>query len=67
MVALRRGLLIIFVLAVPAILTGLLYYGTLALLAATNRVIDPDYVKSAAGVEFAVFTFIAILEARGRW
>ena len=67
MLALKRLLLVIFVLAAPVILTGLLYLGTGALLAATNRVIDPQIVQYAAAIEFAVFFFIAVLEARSRW
>ena len=67
MLALKRLLLVIFVLAAPMILTGLLYLGTNALLAATNRVIDPQIVQYAAAAEFAVFLFIAALEARSRW
>mgnify|MGYP001548460056 CR=1 FL=1 len=67
MLALKRLLLIIFVLAAPAILTYLLYFVTTALLAATNRVIDPQIVRLAAMVEFAAFFFVAILEAKDRW
>jgi hypothetical protein len=67
MLALKRLMLVIFVLAAPPILTALLYYGTFALLAATNRVIDPQIVQYAAVGEFVVFFFVAILEARSRW
>lgn len=67
MLALKRLVLVIFVLAAPPILTALLYYGTFALLAATNRVIDPQIVQYAAVGEFVVFFFVAILEARSRW
>jgi hypothetical protein len=67
MLALKRLLLVIFVLAAPPIMTGLLYLGTNALLAATNRVIDPQIVYYAAAIEFVAFFFIAILEARSRW
>ncbi len=67
MLALKRVVLVIFVLVAPVILAGLLYYGTVALLAATNRVIDPNIITYAAVVEFAAFLFIAILEARSRW
>jgi hypothetical protein len=67
MLALKRLILVIFVLAAPPILTGILYYGTYALLAAANRVIDPQIVQYAAVGEFAVFFFVAILEARSRW
>jgi hypothetical protein len=67
MLALKRLLLVIFVLTIPAALTGLLYWGTGALLAATNRVIDPEIIRLAAMLEFAAFSFVAILEARDRW
>jgi len=67
MLALKRLLLVIFVLTMPVILTGLLYLGTNALLAATNRVIDPEIIRYAAAIEFVVFFFIAVLEAKGRW
>lgn len=67
MLALRRLLLVIFVLVVPPLLTGLLYLGTTALLAATNRVIDPEIIRYAAAIEFVVFFFIAVLEVKGRW
>ena len=67
MLALKRLLLVIFVLATPPILTGLLYVGTTTLLAATNRVIDPQVIQYAAVTEFVVFFFAAILEAKSRW
>jgi hypothetical protein len=67
MLALKRLLLVIFVLAAPPIMTGLLYLGTNALLAATNRVVDPQIVYYAAAIEFVAFFFISILEARSRW
>ena len=67
MLALKRALLVIFVLTIPAALTALLYWGTGALLAATNRVIDPDIIRLAAILEFAAFSFVAMLEARDRW
>jgi hypothetical protein len=67
MLALRRAMLVIFVLVVPVILTALLYYGTFALLAATNRVIDRHIVDLLAYGEFAAFFLVALLEARSRW
>jgi hypothetical protein len=67
MLALKRLALVIFVLAGPALLTVLLYWATGALLAATNRVIDPQIVRLAAIVEFAAFFFVAVLEAKDRW
>jgi hypothetical protein len=67
MLALKRLVLVIFVLAVTVVLTALLYYSTFALLAATNRVIDPQIVQYAAVGEFAIFFFVAMLEARSRW
>lgn len=67
MLALKRLMLAIFVLATPVVLTGLLYLATNALLAATNRVIDPQVVQYAAAIEFVVFFLIALSEARSRW
>jgi hypothetical protein len=67
MLALKRLLLVIFVLTMPALLTALVYWGTGALLAATNRVIDPEIIRLAAILEFAAFSFVAVLEARDRW
>jgi len=67
MLALKRLLLVIFVLTTPFVLTGLLYWGTNALLAATNRVIDPQILRAAAVIEFIVFLLVAILEAKDRW
>ncbi|HEX3808130.1 MAG TPA: hypothetical protein VHW02_00395 [Rhizomicrobium sp.] len=67
MLALKRLLLIVFVLATPPVLTILLYHGTNALLAATNRVIDPQIVQGAAVAEFFIFLLIAFLEAKNRW
>jgi hypothetical protein len=67
MLALKRLLLVILVLVIPAAMTALLYWGTGALLAATNRVIDPQIVRLAAMVEFAAFLFVGVLEAKDRW
>jgi len=67
MLALKRALLVIFVLAMPLVLTALLYWGTDALLIATNRVIDPEIIRVAAAVEFAAFLLVAVMEARDRW
>jgi hypothetical protein len=67
MLALKRLLLVIFVLVGPPLLTALLYWGTGALLIGTNRVIDPEIVRLAAGVEFMAFLLVAVLEAKDRW
>jgi hypothetical protein len=67
MLALKRLLLVIFVLVAPIVMTAALNIGAKALLAATNRVIDPQILQDAAIVEFVVFFFVAILEARARW
>ena len=67
MLALKRVLLVIFVLMAPPLLTTLLYWGTGALLIATNRVIDPETIRLAAGVEFMAFLLVAVLEAKDRW
>lgn len=63
----RRFVLILFVLVAPAAMTAAMYYGTQYLLTATSRTIDPQVIQYAAIVEFVVFTWVAILEARARW
>jgi hypothetical protein len=67
MLALKRLWLIIFVLVAPLLMTALLNWTARALLAATNRVIDPQILGYAAVAEFAIFFFVAILEAKSRW
>ena len=67
MLALKRLWLIIFVLVAPVFMTVLLNWATRALLAATNRVIDPQILQYAAITEFAIFFFVAFLEAKNRW
>lgn len=63
----RRASLIGFVLVVPAIMTWALYLGTIMLLHATNRVIDPQVLWYAAAIELPVFFLFAVLEAKNRW
>ncbi|MBI3677247.1 MAG: hypothetical protein HY243_11610 [Proteobacteria bacterium] len=63
----RRLGLILFVLVAPAALTWLMYRGSVFVLAATSRTIDPEVLNYAAVIEFVVFTWVAILEARARW
>ena len=63
----RRMSLIGFVLLVPVIMTAALFFASLMLLHATNRVIDPQILWYAAAIELPVFLFFAVLEARGRW
>jgi len=67
MLALKRLLLVIFVLVGPVLLTALLWWGTNALLAATNRVIDPQILRAAAVIELVLFFLVAVQEAKGRW
>ena len=67
MLALKRLLLVIFVLIVPAAVSMGVYFGSLALLAATNRVIDPEIVQVVALVGFGAFLILAVLEAKDRW
>jgi O-antigen/teichoic acid export membrane protein len=67
MVALKRVVLVILVLLAPAALTLLLDMGAIALLQATNRVVDPFYVKAVSVLAFGCFTFIGFLEAKARW
>lgn len=63
----RRASLIGFVLLVPATMTAALYFASVMLLHATNRVIDPQVLWYAAAIELPVFFFFAVLEAKGRW
>ncbi|MGN6147693.1 MAG: hypothetical protein ACTHPD_04060 [Rhizomicrobium sp.] len=67
MVALKRLGLVIFVLAFPPFTAVLLYFGSVALLAASNRVIDPQILRTAAMADWVAFTFFCLLEARNRW
>jgi hypothetical protein len=63
----RRLLLILLVVMVPALFTWLTFRGSQLLLAATSRTVDPQVLTYAAVTEFIVFTWVAILEARARW
>ncbi|MGH6872562.1 MAG: hypothetical protein ACREHE_13760 [Rhizomicrobium sp.] len=67
MVALKRVLIVILVLVVPAIITGLLYAGSVALLHATNRVIDPQTFHWISVGAYALLVVVAIADARERW
>jgi hypothetical protein len=67
MLVIRRASLIGFVLVVPVMMTAALYFGSIMLLHATNRVIDPQILWYAAAIELPVFFFFAALEAKGRW
>ena len=67
MLALKRLLLVIFVLVVPGLLTALLYVAANALLAATNRVIDPQIIDGAAVIEFGLFFVMSVMDAKNRW
>ena len=67
MVVLRRLLLTVLMLAVPAAMTALLYVATVYLLSATNRTIDPQVLHYAAIAEFAAFLFLMFLEVKNRW
>ena len=63
----RRASLIGFVLAVPPLMTAALYLASIALLHATQRVIDPQILWYAAAIELPVFLFFAVLEVKNRW
>ena len=67
MLALKRLGWVIFVLAFPPFTAVLLYFGAVALLHATNRVIDPQVLRTAALVDWVAFTFFCLLEAKNRW
>jgi hypothetical protein len=55
------------VLIVPVAMTAALYFGSVMLLHATQRVIDPQILWYAAAIELPVFFFFAVLEAKNRW
>ncbi|MGN6515218.1 MAG: hypothetical protein ACTHLR_05185 [Rhizomicrobium sp.] len=67
MLALKRLFLVIFVLGGPLAISAALYFGSLALLQATNRVIDPEIMQAVAVGGFAVFFLLAVYEAKARW
>jgi hypothetical protein len=67
MLALRRLWLVIFVLVTPPATAALLYYGSIALLAAANRVIDPQILRSAAIGDIVLFAVFCLWEAKNRW
>ncbi|HTQ13646.1 MAG TPA: hypothetical protein VMH86_07205 [Rhizomicrobium sp.] len=67
MVALKRLLIVILVLLVPAVITGLLDYLAVALLHATNRVIDPDTFHWVSAAAYVLILLVAIGDARERW
>ncbi|HEX3431819.1 MAG TPA: hypothetical protein VHT03_13140 [Rhizomicrobium sp.] len=64
---LRKLSLVGFVLALPPLMTAVLYLASVSLLHATQRVIDPQILWYAAAIELAVFFFFAVLEAKNRW
>jgi|GraSoiStandDraft_29_1057270.scaffolds.fasta_scaffold338184_2 uncharacterized membrane protein len=63
----RKMALTGFVVVVPVIMTAALYFASIMLLHATNRMIDPQILWYAAAIELPVFLFFAVLEAKGRW
>ena len=67
MVFLRRIFLLVIVLALPVAMVALFYIGTVFGLHATNRTIDPNVLRYSSMIEYVVFLFVAILEARNRW
>jgi hypothetical protein len=64
---LHRLSLVVFVLVAPPLLTAVFYIGSKYLLQATRRAIAPEVLWYAAAIEFAIFFFMAVLEARSRW
>jgi sterol desaturase/sphingolipid hydroxylase (fatty acid hydroxylase superfamily) len=67
MLVVKRLLIVVMVLVVPAVLTALSYEGAELVLLKTNRYIDPETIRLVTLVEFAIFFFIALLDARARW
>lgn len=67
MVFVRRISLLAFLLAVPFLLTWLLYRVSTYVLYATSRTIDPQILWYAAVVELLAFFFVAAMEVKDRW
>lgn len=67
MLFVRRLLIVIMVLVVPAVLTWLSYEAAVFILLKTHRFIDPHILRLVTAIEFVVFFFIALLDARARW
>lgn len=64
----RRLLLILMVLILPAVATWITYQVSLYVLQMTGRIIaDPQTLFYLTVGEFVLFTFGALLEARSRW
>jgi len=67
MLIVKRLLIVVMVLVVPAVLTGLSYEAAEFVLFKTNRYIDPETVRLVTMIELAIFFFVALLDARARW
>lgn len=64
----RRALLVLMVVTLPAVASWTLYHLSVWLLHATGRIVaDPQMLSWLTVGEFALFTFGALLEARSRW
>ncbi len=63
----KRILLIVAVLALPALFTWLITLLTIAIFAFAQRILSPQILVVLAGAEFTGFTLVAIIEARERW
>jgi type III secretory pathway component EscS len=63
----RRLLLIAIVLAAPVAAVAAIYFVSVAMLQATNRTIEPQVLHYSAVAEYAVFLFLAVIEAKNRW
>jgi len=67
MLIVKRLLIVVMVLVLPAVLTGLSYEAAEFVLFKTNRYIDPETIRLVTMIEFAIFFFVALLDARARW
>jgi hypothetical protein len=67
MVLVRRTLLIVMVLTLPAACAAGLYYLSLYMLEVTHRVANNQTMLYMAYAEFGLFTFGALMEAKSRW
>lgn len=67
MLIVRRFFILVMTMVVPAALTAASYEAAQFVLFKTNRYIDPEIIRLVTIVEFAIFFFIALLDARARW
>lgn len=67
MLIVKRLFILITMLVVPVLLTAASYKLAQFVLFKTHRYIDPETIQIVTIIEFAIFFFIALLDARERW